>query len=326
MEPYSETKIITSGATADYGRTGGGFELYTTKSGTNDVHGSMFYNFERQIFNANSWSGNANTTAANFKCFGAVQTYACRPKVRYNDEGGSAGGPVWIPHLYDGRNRTFWFFTWEGYWQPATVAQQTGESVPTAAELQGNFQGVYGAVNPVIYDPTTTTNGIRTPFGSAGAYNIIPSTRFSNISKNFISQGINGPGIVPNSGSGTGSPVGDYYFNQTTTVTDKDWSIKIDHSLGTKNHFSFFETHRFEPSVLVQYLPGPLSYGTTSFTDPHQFRASWDWVATPHVVLHSFWSGDFDNQQWVTPCRTATAASWASPNLPAEPTLTPRLT
>ena len=52
---------------------------------------------------------------------------------------------------------------------------------------------------------------------------------------------------------------------------------------------------------MVQYLPGPISDGLTSTTDPHQFRASWDWVATPHVVLHSFWSGDFDNQQWNNP-------------------------
>ncbi len=62
-------------------------------------------------------------------------------------------------------------------------------------------------------------------------------------------------------------------------MTDKDWSIKIDHSLGTKSHFAFFETHRFEPSALVQYLPGPLSNGLVSTTDPHQFRGSWDWVA-----------------------------------------------
>ena len=310
MEPYSETRVITSGATADYGRTGGGIELFTTKSGTNDVHGSMFYNFERQTTNANSWSGNQNTTAANFSCFGHIQTYACRPKVRYNDEGGSAGGPVYIPHVYNGKNKTFWFFTWEGYWQPATVAQNLGESVPTAAEIQGNFQGAVPAgiiptggtpaTTPWLYDPATTANGVRQPFGTSGAYNIIPTTRFSNISKNFISQGINGAGIAPNSGSG-GSPVGDYYFNQTTTVTDKDWSIKIDHSLGTKSHFSFFETHRFEPSALVQYLPGPLSNGLVSTTDPHQFRGSWDWVATPHVVLHSYWSGDFDNQQWNNP-------------------------
>ena len=310
MEPYAETRMITSGATADYGRTGGGFQLFTTKSGTNDVHGSMFYNFERQTFNANSWSGNQNTTAANFHCFNQVLTYACRPKLRYNDEGGSAGGPVYIPHVYNGKNRTFWFFTWEGYWQPAVVAQNLSESVATAAEIQGNFQGVYGATQPVIYDPATTTGGVRTPFGSAGAYNIIPTSRFSTISKNFL-------GYIPPPDSGTGgSPVGDYYFNQTTTVTDKDWSIKIDHSLGTKSHFAFFETHRFEPSAVVEYLPGPISDGLVSTTDPHQFRASWDWVANPHVVLHSYWSGDFDNQQWNNPLQNGFGCKLGFTELP----------
>ena len=104
FEPYSETNVITSGLTAEYGRTGGGIELFTTKSGTNDIHGSMFFNFERQIFNANSWNGNqipdipANYKT-NFTCNypGVLQNYACRPKVRYNDEGGAAGGPVGYP-------------------------------------------------------------------------------------------------------------------------------------------------------------------------------------------------------------------------------------
>ncbi len=322
MEPYSETKVITSGPTADLGRTGGGFQLFTTKSGTNNVHGSMFYNWERQYTSANSWSGNQNTTPANFSCFNQIQTHACRPKVRYNDEGGSAGGPVYIPHVYDGRNRTFWFFTYEGYWQPATVVQNLNEGVATAAELQGNFQGVYGATNPVIYDPNTTVAGVRTPFGSAGAYNIIPANRFSTISKNFI------PYIpAANTGSG-GSPNGDYYFNQTTVLTDKDWSIKIDHSLGTKNHFSFFETHRYAPMNVVQYLPGPISDGLLSTTDPHQFRASWDWVATPHVILHSYWSGDFDNQQWFNPlqngygCKLGFTAELCGTNQDATPQVT----
>jgi hypothetical protein len=307
MEPYAETKIVLSGLQAENGRTGGGMEFFTTKSGTNDVHGSMFYNFERQIFNANSWSGNQNTAASNFVCFGATQTYACRPKVRYNDEGGSAGGPVWIPHVYDGRNKTFWFFTWEGYWQPAVVAQNTGETVATAAEVQGNFAGL----NP-IYDPATTgLNGNAAGVRSQFPNNVIPTTRFSTISKNFIPYI---PG--PNSGGGGASPLADYYFNQTTTVTDKDWSIKIDHSLGTKNHFSFFETHRYEPSALVQYLPGPISNGLTSTTDPHQFRASWDWVASPHLILHSYWSGDFDNQEWNNPLQNGFGCKLGFTELP----------
>jgi hypothetical protein len=308
MEQYSETKIITSGPTADLGRTGGGFQLYTTKSGTNDVHGSMFFNFERQFFNAVAESQNASaaqrgstsatgviTVPAQTEC-NAPQATACRPLARYNDEGGSAGGPVYIPHVYDGRNKTFFFFTYEGYWQPAAFAQNTGLSVPTVAEVQGNFQQIYGATNPVIYDPATTAGGVRTPFGAAGAYNIIPTNRFSKISSNFL------PLIpTPNVGSGTTSPNGDFFFNQSTVLTDREWSIKIDHSLGTKSHFAFFETHRYSPSNVVEYLPGPISDGLLSTTDPHQFNASWDWVATPHVVLHSYWSGHFDNQSWFNP-------------------------
>ena len=227
--------------------------MFTTKSGTNQIHGSMFFNFARQTFNANSWSGNQNTTAANFSCFGAIQTYACRPKLRYNDEGGSAGGPVWIPHVYDGRNKTFFFFTWEGYWQPASVAQNLGEGVATAAEMQGNFQGVYanGATVPVLYDPTTTASGVRTPFGTPGAYNIIPTSRFSTISKNFL-------GYIPAANSGTGgSPNGDYYFNQTTIITDKEWSIKIDHPLAQNTTLRSLRRTGLSPAPWCNISPVP---------------------------------------------------------------------
>ena len=279
----------------------------------------MFYNFERQIFNANSWSGNQNTTAANFSCFNRFKPMPAVPKLRYNDEGGSAGGPVYIPHVYNGKNRTFWFFTWEGYWQPAAVAQNLSECVATAAEIQGNFQGVYGATQPGDLRP-------RHHHGEVSARPLVrpaPTTSFPppasapspRISSRYIP--------APNSGSG-GSPVGDYYFNQTTTVTDKDWSIKIDHSLGTKSHFSFFETHRFEPSACGSISSRSLSDGLVSTTDPHQFRASWDWVATPHVVLHSYWSGDFDNQQWNNPLQNGYGCKLGfTADLPAGPTQTP---
>ncbi len=210
MEPYSETRVITSGATADYGRTGGGIELFTTKSGTNDIHGSMFYNFERQIFNANSWSGNQNTTAANSPVSARFKPMPAVPKLRYNDEGGSAGGPVYIPHVYNGKNRTFWFFTWEGYWQPAVVAQNLGESVPRRRRFKVtsrvpcppvSFPPGNSSNNPVDLRPCHHREGVRQPFGTSGAYNIIPTSRFSTISKN-LSRKASSPGIVPDSGSG----------------------------------------------------------------------------------------------------------------------------
>ena len=68
---------------AEYGRFGGGIEIYITKSGTNDFHGTTFLNMRRDIWNANSWANNARGVA--------------RPKDRLNEYGVAGGGPVWIP-------------------------------------------------------------------------------------------------------------------------------------------------------------------------------------------------------------------------------------
>lgn len=295
FEAYSELKLITSGFEAEDGRVGGGIQEYVTKSGTNTVHGSAFFNFNRQFLDANSWSNNQNTAASNFNCFGKVQTYACEPKQRYNEEGGTAGGPVYIPHIYDGRDKTFFFFTYAGFWQPASISVSSGETTPTAAMLQGNFQSVYanGATTPYIYDPATTAGGVRQPFGTPGAYNIIPTARFSTIAKNFF------PYIpAPNVGSGL---IGNYTFNTSTITTDMDWSIKIDHTIKTKNHFAFFYTHRVNQSNAVQYFPGPLGDSLQSINAPHYWRVNEDYTINPHWLLHSYWGLSQENQSWLNP-------------------------
>ena len=91
--------MLQSNYSAEYGRVGGGIEIYVTKSGTNWLHGAAFHNMRRDIWNANAWARNANPDPAqNF-----------RPKERFNETGGAIGGPVWIPKVYDGRNKTFWY-------------------------------------------------------------------------------------------------------------------------------------------------------------------------------------------------------------------------
>jgi hypothetical protein len=201
FEAYGEFKLQTSGFTAENGRVGGGIQEFTTKSGTNQIHGSAFFNFKRQFFDAVAWSVNQNPASRDAAPCIAPQAVACRPKERYNEEGGTAGGPIYLPHVYDGRNKSFFFFTWAGFWQPAAVTVNSSESTPTAAMLQGNFAGLTNNSGPeIIYDPATTNSaGVRTAF----AGNIIPTARFSTIAKNII------PYIpAPNAGGGQRKPGG----------------------------------------------------------------------------------------------------------------------
>ena len=141
FEAYQEFKLITSSYNAEYGRLGGGLEAFVTKSGTNQYHAAAFLNLKRDILDAAGWSVNQNR--ANAPGF--------RPKERFNEEGGSAGGPIWIPKVYNGRNKSFFYFTYAKIIQPASILLNSGLTLPTGLMTQGDFTQV-----AQIYDPATT--------------------------------------------------------------------------------------------------------------------------------------------------------------------------
>jgi hypothetical protein len=100
IDAMQEFRVQTSTYSAEYGRAPGGQISIVTRSGTNQYHGSAFDYFRNTVFDANNWFGNS--------------TGQQRSPERQNDFGGTLGGPVIIPHLYDGRNKTFFFFSYEG--------------------------------------------------------------------------------------------------------------------------------------------------------------------------------------------------------------------
>ena len=154
VEAISEFKVTTSTIPAEFGRTSGGVESFATKSGGNTFHGTGFLFFRNDKWNANSWQNNFNK--------------APKPRDHQRDYGGSLGGPVWIPKLYDGRDKTFFFFSWEQYRNNQGKSSLT--TLPIDAERTGDFSALLGAdtglINPCdgshvlkgqIFDPATTT-------------------------------------------------------------------------------------------------------------------------------------------------------------------------
>ena len=171
VEALEEVSLQTSNFAAEYGQVGGGLFNFTSKSGTNALHGSGFEYFRNEDLNA----GQPFTTSGN--------GHLLRPVARSHDYGFTLGGPVVIPHLYNGRNRTFFFASLEQAYS-STVTTNT-QTLPTAAYRSGNFAGaltgkslgtdVLGRAIPenTIYDPATGTNGARNPFPA----NVIPMSR-----------------------------------------------------------------------------------------------------------------------------------------------------
>ena len=167
VDSIAEFKLEMGTLSAEYGRSGGSISNMVIKSGTNTIHGSAYEFFRNSALDANLFfaRGQGRPLAA----FSA------------NTFGFTLGGPVWIPKLYNGRNRTFWFASYEGAREGN--GQDNILSVPTVKMRTGDFSEVAQA----IYDPfsVATVNGAptRTPFSG----NIVPSSRQDAVSQKVMS-------------------------------------------------------------------------------------------------------------------------------------------
>jgi hypothetical protein len=163
LEAVQEVKIQANTYDAEMARTGGGMFNTLMKSGTNDYHGSLYGHMRQEAWDANSYFSNA-----------AGIPISNQPNTTW---GAGFGGPIRIPKLYDGRNKTFFYLAYEHY--DDTQAASETFAAPTALETTGNFsKSVTSSGAPlVIYDPLNSVNGVRQPF----AGNIIPTSRLSPV-------------------------------------------------------------------------------------------------------------------------------------------------
>ncbi|MFB3826382.1 MAG: TonB-dependent receptor domain-containing protein [Bryobacteraceae bacterium] len=164
IESVQEFKVQTNTYDAQYGRTGGGIVTIVTKAGGNNFHGNLFEYFQNSRLNANQSEMNR----------GGIR----KPPMSLNTFGAQASGPVYVPKVFDGRNRLFWLLSYEGMRQRS--ADPSVATFPLMEWRQGDFTSLYNAQGQQvqIYDPLTTNrDGIRQPF----AGNRIPAARISPI-------------------------------------------------------------------------------------------------------------------------------------------------
>jgi len=211
----AEFKVQTSGFDAAVGHTPGAVLNTVTKSGTNEYHGELHEWMMNSALDASTFFQNASG--------------ARKPSYQDNRYGASVGGPVRIPKLYDGRNKTFFFYGYEGNkWGKPTANVGT---VPTEAEHGGDFSALL-ALGPQyqIYDPQTTqlgSNGRYTRLPFAG--NIIPTNRIDPIAK-AIQQYYPLPNTV-----GTAAGLNNYTRN-TKDVFDYNVHVaRVDHAFSDRN-------------------------------------------------------------------------------------------
>jgi hypothetical protein len=216
LEAVQEMKVQANTYDAEIGRSGGGMFNALMKSGTNTFHGSVGGYFRQTDWLANSFFNNR-----------AGAPVSDQPFRNYL---GSFGGPVWVPKIYNGKNKTFFFFAFEGYRD--TQANSGTTQVPTAAERTGDFSRslTSGGALRTIFDPATTlADGTRTPF----AGNIIPANRI-----NTVGRAIAATFPTPN---GTTRFHGDNnmsYFATLPSAADQR-TYKLDHKLTSWWNASF---------------------------------------------------------------------------------------
>jgi hypothetical protein len=287
VEALSEFKVITSTLPAQYGRTTGGVESFNTKGGTNSFHGTLYELFRNEALDANTWGNNFILATSTDP---AARKAAQRPLDRQNDYGGAIGGPVIIPKLYHGRDKTFFFASWEQYRQ--TVGGVTTSTVPTAAERTGDFSALLNTghvlgTNPCngqpifegqIFDPATTqtVGGVqcRTPF----AGNIIPSTRFSTVGQKLLS-------FYPapqNSGA-----INNLIFPFSFPILDTTLTFRIDQNMSVKGKafFSYSSRGNTRISTTPQWADAS-GYGRSQAFTTHYMRFGYDYTISPTKLNH----------------------------------------
>jgi hypothetical protein len=296
VDAVQEFTILQSGYPAQYGRTTGGIVNFGTLSGTNQFHGKFYDLFHNTALNANSWWNNleagANPSEASlFK----------RSVDMKNEYGFTVGGPVLLPHVYNGRNRTFFFYSWEQYRQNFGAVRIS--TVPTAANLSGDFSATLTsnvvATNPCngqpiyqgeIFDPATTTNvgGVycRNPFDYNGHLNQINPAQFSKVAQNILSYM-----PAPQNNSLTNN----YAFRNTYPIHITSETIRIDHSFSDKDKiFGSYNPHHFQQVNQGQTIPGPGSpfLDLTQATFLHDAHLGYDHAFSQatfnHLVLSVF--------------------------------------
>jgi hypothetical protein len=233
-DAVSELKIETFPVDAQSGHTANTLVNITTKNGTNKLHGTAYENIKNNNLSANDFFSNMEG--------------APKPILRYNLWGGTAGGPIIIPKLYNGLSRSFFFFSYENIYD--NFPGPGLNTVPTLAERAGDFSALlpYGIQ---IYDPMTAQmlpDGLiqRSPFPN----NIIPPDRISPIAQNYQAfyPTPNAPALPMGFNNYyTPNPGGDHFNSET---------VRIDHTISAKQNIFFDFSRNFRLQFSGPWAPG----------------------------------------------------------------------
>jgi Carboxypeptidase regulatory-like domain/TonB dependent receptor len=221
VEAIQEVKVITTTYAAQYGHTSGGFIEYSSKSGTNNLHGSAYEYFGNDVLNAAGYFGTLGKTP-----------------YRQNNFGFTLGGPVSIPKVYHGKNKTFFFTNVDWTRFRSGILPGFGNTTPIDAFKAGDFSSLLTATQvatdalgrPIlqgqIFDPSTTRLVGGVPVRDPYPGNIIPATdpNLSSVAAKIAALMVH-PDRVGTAFNVAGNPAGD----QTWVMNARNIEFRVDH-------------------------------------------------------------------------------------------------
>ena len=266
VEAVREFKVTTNTFSAEYGRIGGGFVNLATKSGTDLLHGSAYDFLKNRALDANTWINNFNGVPRAFDT--------------QNDFGAMVSGPVFIPKIYDGRNKTFFLFNYEGYRFHTGGASL--QSAPTPAMLKGDFSSL---LTPI------TVNGVNFPAHILYNYATCTGANQGQVCQPYPNNQITQPAdpvfqaaaqVMPHSTSSV--PYLNYPITTTNPIVANIYTVRIDQNIGANQKLN--GSYDYNPDTNTVYYAGiPLDTSATNQAT-HYVRLGYDYVITPTLLNH----------------------------------------
>jgi len=281
VDSIEEFSLQTSNFAAEFSQVGGGFYNYTTKSGTNAFHGGGYEYFTNEDLDA-------------YRPYFTPTVPNTNPRSRKHDFGGTIGGPVWIPKVYNGKNKTFFFFSEEifrnvtypngsAFLTFATTAMRNGDFSSNAL-FPGQVLGTDPAGNPIangaIYDPATRkTLASGQVVATVFPGNIIPTSRFNPIA-------VKVQNLIP---APTNANQTNNWVEACATPNNQQTpTIKVDQILPDSSHLSFYfnklTTNQFTTQNCMPYPIAVVRVQAIYGTVP---RLNYDKSLTPTILLHA---------------------------------------
>ena len=297
VEAVQEFKVQTSGLSAEYGRMQAGVFNFVLRSGQNDWHGSAYGALRNEALNANSFANNARGLA--------------RQQDRRQNWAAGIGGPVRIPKLYDGRNRTFFYTVYERYRERNFGLTAPTRTAPIPAFYEGDFSRLLGpntgqtdglgrsVTRGAIYDPATfrqLPNGRWV--GDMFPGNRIPVSRFSSVSKNLneiakrhylptVTDATGQIALVANMPAPTSTnPILDMHqfsVKGDQVITDKH-KVAASYIYTERPRITYDATASlFDPN---DRTGGPLSRALDQNITSNLGRVNYDWMVSPRILYN----------------------------------------